>query len=63
VVPYVATDHGGSRAWRDIVATNEALSMVLVTKWPEPHQHQESKGTSAASSGSLDPGPIEGMGA
>jgi hypothetical protein len=45
-----------------IAATVEAMSMVLVTKWPEPHQHQKPKGTSAASFGSLDLGPAEGAG-
>jgi hypothetical protein len=44
-----------------ITATAEAVSMVLVAERPKPHQHQEPKGTSATGSGSLDPGPIEGV--
>jgi hypothetical protein len=45
-----------------IMATTKVVSMVLVTERLEPHQHQKPKGTSAASSGSLDLGPVEGVG-
>jgi hypothetical protein len=57
----VAPEHGEPLLLY-IVATIEAVSMVLVAQRPEPHQHQEPKGTSAASSESLDPGPAEAMG-
>jgi hypothetical protein len=43
-----------------IVGTTEAVSIVLVIERPEPHQHQEPKGTSTASFRSLDPRPTEG---
>jgi hypothetical protein len=42
-----------------ITATAGPMSMVLVAERPEPHQHQEPKGTSAASYGSLDPEPAD----
>jgi hypothetical protein len=45
-----------------ITATTEAVSMMLVTERPKPHQHQKPKGTSTASSGSLDPRATEGTG-
>jgi hypothetical protein len=45
-----------------ITAIAKVVSMVLVAEQPEPHQHQEPKGTYAAGSGSLDSGPAEGTG-
>jgi hypothetical protein len=45
-----------------IVATTEAMSMVLVAERPKPHQHQKPKGTSAASFKSLDLGSTGGVG-
>jgi hypothetical protein len=45
-----------------IAATTEVVSMVLIAERSELPQHQKPKGTSAASSGSPDPGPVEGVG-
>jgi hypothetical protein len=42
-----------------IAATAEAVSMVLVTKRPDPHTPHELEGPSASGSGSLDSGPTE----
>jgi hypothetical protein len=57
-----------------IVATSEAVSMVLVTELPDPHALHELRSSSADGSGSLDqrgswellmvrvPGPATGQG-
>jgi hypothetical protein len=42
-----------------IVATVEAVSMVLVTERPDPHTPFELGSSSASGSGSQDPGPAE----
>jgi hypothetical protein len=42
-----------------IVATSEAMSMVLVTERPDPHDLHELGSSSADKSGSQDPGPTE----
>jgi hypothetical protein len=42
-----------------VVATSEAMSMVLVAERPEPQQPQVLKGASVGSSGSQDPEPTE----
>jgi hypothetical protein len=42
-----------------IVATSEAVSMVLVAERPDPHNIHELGGSSADGSGSQDPGPVE----
>jgi hypothetical protein len=46
-----------------IVATSEAMSMVLVAKRPDPHDLHELRSSSADGSGSMDPGPVEEPGA
>jgi hypothetical protein len=46
-----------------IVATSEAVSMVLVTERPDPHAPHELGSSSAGGSGSLDPRPTEDLGA
>jgi hypothetical protein len=46
-----------------IVATSEAMSMVLVAKWPDPHGLHELGSSSAGGLGSQDPGPVEEPGA
>jgi hypothetical protein len=42
-----------------IAATSEAMSMVLVTEQPGPHNTHELGSSSANGSGSQDPGPVE----
>jgi hypothetical protein len=46
-----------------IAATSEAMSMVLVAKWPDPHGLHELGSSSADGLGSQDPGPVEEPGA
>jgi hypothetical protein len=46
-----------------IVATSEAVSMVLVAERPDPHGLHELGSSSANGSGSQDPGPMEEPGA
>jgi hypothetical protein len=46
-----------------IAATSEAVSMVLVTERPDPHTPRELGISSAGGSGSLDPRPMEELGA
>jgi hypothetical protein len=42
-----------------ITATSEAVSMVLFTERPDPHNTHELGGSPADGSGSLDPGTVE----
>jgi hypothetical protein len=42
-----------------ITATSEAVSMLLVTERPNPHNTHELKSSSADGSGSQDLGPVE----
>jgi hypothetical protein len=42
-----------------IMATSEAVSMVLVTERPDPYSTHELGGSPADGSGSQDPGPVE----
>jgi hypothetical protein len=42
-----------------IMATSEAVSMVLVIERSDPHSTRELGGSSAVCSGSLDPGPVD----
>jgi hypothetical protein len=46
-----------------IMATSEAVSVVLVTKRPDPHNLHELGSSSTDGSGSQDPGPTEDLGA
>jgi hypothetical protein len=46
-----------------IAATSEAVSMVLVTEQPDPHNTHELESSSARGSGSQDPGPVDEPGA
>jgi hypothetical protein len=42
-----------------IMATSEAMSMVLVAERPDPHSTHELGSSFADGSGSQDPGPVE----
>jgi hypothetical protein len=46
-----------------IAATSEAVSMVLVAERPDPHALHELGSSSADGPGSLDPQPVEELGA
>jgi hypothetical protein len=57
--PVMVAPEPGEALLLYIVATSEAMSMVLVAERPDPHALYELRSSSTDGSGSLDPRPAE----
>jgi hypothetical protein len=60
--PVVVAPEPGEPLLLYIVASSEAVSMVLVAERPDPHDLHELGSSSAGEAGSMDPGPVEDPG-